>query len=58
LRTPVNGTSYAVAQGAFPQRHFTSISSRFFALRAKIWKKKSLPTLLLQANPADDHATA
>jgi hypothetical protein len=29
-----------------------------FALRAKIWKKKSVTTLLPQANPANDYATA
>ena len=31
---------------------------QIFALRAKIWKNKSLPTLLPQANPVDDYATA
>jgi hypothetical protein len=29
-----------------------------FALWAKIWKNKSLPTLLPQANPADEYAIA
>jgi hypothetical protein len=28
-----------------------------FALRANIWKNKSLRTLLPQANPAGQHAT-
>jgi hypothetical protein len=31
---------------------------QIFALRAKIWKKKDRTTLLPQANPAQEYATA
>jgi hypothetical protein len=31
---------------------------QIFARRAKIWKNKSLSTLLPQANPADESVTA
>jgi hypothetical protein len=45
-----------------PQGSFAAVFSiyffQIFGLRAKIWKNKSLATLLPQANPADDYATA
>jgi hypothetical protein len=37
---------------------FRSLFFQIFALRAKIWKNKSVITLLPQANLADDYATA
>jgi hypothetical protein len=51
-------TSYVLAlRGIFAAVLFYLILPDF-ALRAKIWKNKSLYTLLPQANPADDYATA
>jgi hypothetical protein len=44
--------------GAFSQRYSSFYFFQIFALRAKIWKKKSLTTLLPQAIPADHDATA
>jgi hypothetical protein len=43
---------------ALSQRYFSIYFFQIFARRAKIWKKKSLYTLLPQANLADDYATA
>jgi hypothetical protein len=42
--------------GAFSQRDFSFLFFQIFARRAKIWKNKSLSTLLPQANPADEYA--
>jgi hypothetical protein len=39
-------------------RYFSIYFFQIFARRAKIWKKKSVTTLLPQANPANDYATA
>jgi hypothetical protein len=43
---------------ALLQRYFPSLFFQIFALRAKIWKNKTLSTLLPQANPANEYATA
>jgi hypothetical protein len=38
--------------------YFSILFFQIFARGAKIWKNKSLTTLLPQANPADENATA
>jgi hypothetical protein len=40
------------------KRYFSIYFFQIFALQAKIWKNKLLTTLLPQANPADENATA
>jgi hypothetical protein len=39
------------------QRYFSIYFFQIFTLQAKIWKNKSISTLLPQANPAHDYAT-
>ena len=43
---------------AFSQRSFSILFFQIFARRAKIWKNKSLHTLLPQANAANEEFTA